>query len=355
MYVEKLTLHNFRCFDRASFDFSDGLHAIVGDNGQGKTTLLEALFFCITATSFRTNHVKELIRFGQECLWVEVRFKRLGVSHTLSVGYDGKMRKVCFNGAPCSSTTELLGLISGVACTPEDIELIQGPPAVRRRYLDLFLAQTQPFYVYHLRRYVRALKQRNVLLKEKKKAMLFCWEKELAQSGAYIAYERKKAVASIEKQAQTELRALFGSDVLLEIGYNSFCRSADSLEAITSYLLQEFTKKQAQELEQGMTLTGPHRDDLDIRLEKRSAKEYASIGQKRLIGHALRLAEWHYLHRACEEAPLMIVDDFATSLDSSKSCHLASSLTSLGQVFVSSTQIPTLSSCAVASVVELKR
>jgi DNA replication and repair protein RecF len=147
MFLERLSIKDFRCFDKNSVDFTDGVHAIVGDNGKGKTSLLEALFFCITGTSFRTPHVKELIRFGKDALFVEARFSRLGVTHTLAISYDGLKRRVSFNGALCTSGAELLGLIWGVACTPEDIELIQGPPATRRHFLDLFLAQTHPFYV----------------------------------------------------------------------------------------------------------------------------------------------------------------------------------------------------------------
>lgn len=344
MFLERLYIKDFRCFTSMSVDFVNGVHAVVGDNGMGKTSLLEALFFCITGTSFRTSHVKELVGFGKAALFVEARFNRLGVSHTLTVGYDGQRRRVTFNGALCPNATELLGLIWGVACTPEDIELIQGPPAKRRHYLDLFLAQTHPFYVYHLRRYNRALKQRNVLLKQKNISSLFCWEKELSVSGAYITLQRKKAVEFIHKQAQTHFERLLGTTAALDVSYDSFCRTATTLDEIQNHLEQEYKKKQTQEVEYGMTLTGPHRDDLDIRYEKKSARDFASIGQKRLMGHALRLAEWHFLNEVSNDPPLMIVDDFATSLDGAKTARLAEELSALGQVFLSSTQMPDIQS-----------
>lgn len=340
MFLKRLYVKDFRCFSERTFDFVDGTNILVGANGQGKTSLLEALFFCITATSFRTSHVKELIRFGESHFFVEARFEKQGVSHTLTIGYDGQKRKVNLNSAPCQNATDLLGLIPGVACTPEDIELVQGSPSDRRRYLDVQLAQVDPLYVQHLRRYIRALKQRNVLLKERKPASLFCWEIELSESGAYIAEQRKKAVCTICEIAKNCCRSLFNKEVLLDIGYDSFAKSCETMHEMKECLQQEYVRKRDQEMEYKMTLTGPHRDDLDIRFEKRAAKDFASIGQRRLISQSLRLAEWYFLKMRTSEDPLMIVDDFATSLDSEKTCSLACELSRLGQVFLSSTEMP---------------
>lgn len=340
MFLQRLYVKDFRSFSECTVDFIDGVNIIVGDNGQGKTSLLEALFFCITATSFRTPHVKELIRFSQKGLFVEARFQKQGVNHVLTIAYDGQKRRVSFNHAPCQNATELLGMIPGVACTPEDIELVQGAPSDRRRFLDLMLAQQDHHYVHHLRRYNRALKQRNVLLKQKKPASLFCWEAELAQSGAYLAKQRMLAIVTISERAKSTCQALIGQDIAFEIGYDSFSKGLDTLDAMQKHLEHEFVKKREQEMDYGMTLTGPHRDDLDIRFQKKSAKDFASIGQKRLIGHSLRLAEWYFLKERCEEEPLMIVDDFATSLDSTKTGRLAQELGKLGQVFLTSTDMP---------------
>lgn len=354
MFLQRLYIKDFRLFSERQIDFIDGVNVIVGDNGQGKTTLLEALFFCITGTSFRSQYIKELIRFNQPGLFVEARFQKQGVNHVLTIAYDGQKRRVTFNHAPCQNAAELLGMIPGVACTPEDIELVQGAPSDRRRFLDVQLAQIDPHYVYHLRRYARALKQRNVLLKQKKKASLFCWEAELACSGAYIASERKKATAGLNDKAKSTCSALLQQDITLELMYDSFSKSHETLEEIQKHLEQEYIKKRDQEMEYGMTLTGPHRDDLDIRFQKKSAKDFASIGQKRLIGHAMRLAEWHMLKERVAVEPLMIVDDFATSLDTNKTSRLAEELGGLGQVFLSSTAMPATNLGERVHIIDMK-
>ena len=341
MYLQRIYAKNFRNFDECSFDFTDGAHVIVGDNGVGKTSLLEALFFCMTASSFRTQSVKELIRFQQKGFFVEAEFKKEGVQHTLSISYDGQKRRVSLNHAPCQSATELLGLIPGVSVTPEDIALVQGAPSVRRRFLDVCLAQVDPAYVRHLRRYHQALKQRNFLLKQKKPAALFCFEEELARSGAYLILERQKLLYFMQANTQQFFNDLIGhDDFCFEMLYESTGKMHDDHKTLYEHLKKEFVSKREQEMHYGLTLVGPHRDDIVLRMQKKEAASFASVGQKRIIAYALRLAEWYFLQERTNISPLMIVDDFATSLDNAKTMRLAALLAKLGQVFLSSTHIP---------------
>lgn len=336
MFLKQLYARNFRNFDEINVSFVDGVNEVIGDNAQGKTSLLEALFLCMTASSFRSLHLKELIRHSQKGFFVEASFDKCDVSHQVGISYDGEKRRVFLNGAPCDTPTVLLGLMPGVASTPDDIALIKGQPALRRRYLDLMIAQIDPVFVHHLSRYMRALRQRNVLLKQKQAESLACWEEELARSAAYITLMRKKASLYLNQKAGEYFQAFSTDRLPFELSYNASIHLSDDLEALRRAFTQEFVKKRAQELHLGVTLVGPHRDDLQILIGRKAAREFASIGQSALAACAMRLAEWHYLQLETRMRPLMIVDDFGSALDATRKKLLFAELKQLGQLFLSS-------------------
>lgn len=336
MFLKQLYARNFRNFEEITVDFASGINEVVGDNAQGKTSLLEALFLCMTASSFRSQHLKDLIRHAQKGFFVEACFEKAGVDHQVGISYDGEKRRVFLNGAACETPTVLLGLMPGVASTPDDIAIVKGQPSLRRRYLDLMIAQIDPVFVHHLSRFMRALKQRNVLLKQKQIGSISCWEEELARSSAYISLMRKKAAHFVNQKAG-EFFASFSTDKLpLTLQYTTSIRLVEDVEEQRLLFMQEFEKKRAQEVHLGVTLVGPHRDDLLIVVGNKPAREFASIGQSVLAACAMRLAEWHYLERETRTRPLMIVDDFGQALDSTRKKLLFTELQSLGQLFLSS-------------------
>lgn len=336
MFLKQLYARNFRNIDEVQIDFIDGVNELIGDNAQGKTSLLEALFLCITASSFRSLHLKELIRHTQEGFFVEACFEKAGVMHQIGISYDGEKRRVFLNRAPCDTPSVLLGLMPGVACTPDDIALVKGQPSTRRRFLDLMIAQIDPVFVHHLSRFMRALKQRNVLLKQKEIGSISCWEEELSRSSAYISLQRRKAVETLSVSASSFFHAFSTENAVLELAYSSSMRACSDLDAYRLAYLQEYERKRAHEVQLGITLVGPHRDDLQIMINGKSARDFASVGQSALVAAALRLAEWHYLKQQTHSSPLMIVDDFGSSLDSTRRKMLFTELTKLGQLFLSS-------------------
>lgn len=336
MYLKQLYARNFRNIDEIQIEFIDGVNEVVGDNAQGKTTILEALFLCMTASSFRSLHLKELIRHGEKGFFVEACFEKAGVLHQIGISYDGEKRRVFLNGGPCDTPSVLLGLMPGVASTPDDIALVKGQPSSRRRFLDLLIAQIDPVFVHHLSRFMRALKQRNVLLKQKQIGSISCWEEELARSSAYISLQRRRAVEFLKTSASGFFTAFSTENTQLELAYHSHMRPCVDLESYRLAFQQEYERKRAQELLMGATLVGPHRDDLYIFINAKSARDFASIGQSALIACALRLAEWHYLKEETHSKPLMIVDDFGSSLDSTRRQMLFAKLATLGQLFLSS-------------------
>ncbi|MBS0655360.1 MAG: DNA replication/repair protein RecF, partial [Verrucomicrobia bacterium] len=318
MFLKSLYARHFRNFDELAVDFTADINEVVGANAQGKTSLLEALYFCLTGSSFRSAHLKDLIRHSHDRFFVEVTFEKQGVDHLLAVSYDGAVRRVFLNRAHCPSTTVLLGLMTGVAFTPGDVSLVKGAPAFRRRFLDLQIAQIDPLYVHHLSRYTKALKQRNALLRQKKADTLFCWEAELATSASYLVWKRRQAVQFLGQRAAHFFEKFIIDKTQFDLHYSSAAMHIEEMEALRHHFVQEYARKRGQELAYGMTLVGPHRDDLQILLNEKPFREFASEGQQHLAAISLKLAEWHYLKEEAKDIPLMIIDDFAVSLDAAR-------------------------------------
>jgi DNA replication and repair protein RecF len=330
--IKWLYLRNFRGFSEALLEFSPGINEIVGPNAQGKTTLLEALYLCMTASSFRTNTLRDLIRHDEDGFFVEVGFQKQEIEYKLQFSYDGDRRRIVLNDHVCESTQGIIGQLIGVICTPDVQSLVKGSPCHRRHFLDLCRSQFDPLYMHHLSRFNRALKQRNALLKAKNIGTIRVWEKELAQSGAYITKARSLLISSIQPFFCRYFQKLSGK---IEKSINlEYLTKAHHQEDLVAYFEAEFERKRPQELILGSTLVGPHRDDLAFFIEKREASDFASEGEMRLAAVALKLAEWSYLKEEVELDPLLMVDDFGAFLDEERKSKLFLLMQNFGQVFL---------------------
>ena len=323
MHLKTIVLKDFRLFRETALHFSDGVNLIVGANGQGKTSLLEAIYLLVSGRSFRTVGRRELVREGADHFVVEAHFIKQGVEQRLSFFSDGKDKRVLHNGAPCRSLVSMLGLMPAVVMTPDDSVLIKGGPQGRRRLLDLHLAQVDPLYVHHMMRYTGAMRQRNFLLRKADDAAIEVWEQQMAISGSYIIKVRKEAVEELSKLAE-ENYSFIAEDVgTLALNYRT--KGADE---------EQYAYARAKEREVGYTLVGPHRDELLVTLDGKAAKSFASEGQQRSCIAALRLAEWQRLKSIVGEPPLMMIDDLGVSLDAARRQKLLELTGSLGQVFL---------------------
>ena len=250
---------------------------------------------------------------------ISAEFEAHGIENTVQLSFDGKNRKLRINATDYPSFTNVLGLLPSVLFAPHDHALIAGAPADRRRFLNIHIAQTDPAYVHHLLRYSKALKQRNALLKRKIKDSLEVWEAEMALSALYLIHKRAEAIETLTPYLN-----------------NAFeLRYSPSLSP-TSDLAATWQKMRSKELLLGMTLAGPHRDDLHIIFEGKNAKTYSSEGQKRKCLSKLKLAEWARLHTLANQKPLMAIDDFGVHFDPNHANELKTAIKDLGQVFVTS-------------------
>ncbi len=325
MFLRKLLLKNFRNFEEAQIEFCSGSNLIHGLNAQGKTNLLEAIYLLSTGRSFRTIHLQELIQHGKPHFYIEAHFEKEGVPQDVSVFYDGMVKRVKHNQTTYSNFSQLLGLLPTVLYTPQDVALILGAPAIRRRFLDLHIAQVDQLYIHHLIRFYKALKQRNCLLRQKSENGIEPWEHALAHSASYITEKRKTAVLELKAPLKKWMEHLSMQKEVLELHYLPSPCSAEI-----------YALERRRELHLGTTLFGPHRDDLEITIDTHNAKLFSSEGQKRCAISALRLAEWEHLKNLTGSPPLMSIDDFGMHLDESRQSLLQDQIQHLGQVFITS-------------------
>lgn len=338
MYLRSLYLQNFRPYTETCFEFCDGINTICGENAQGKTTLLEAIYFLITGRSFRAAQMRDLIRFGTDFFFLEAIFIKHGIEQKLRVSFDGNERKVIYNNTLYHTTSSLLGLLQGVLITPDDLSLIKGGPQVRRHFLDLQIAQIDPLYVHHLTRYTRAMRQRNCLLRAKDHITLDSWEHEMANAAAYITKQRYLAIGELQNSSQEFHKIFSGENQELFLTHKTSAPQEDTLELLRQYYLAQYLKLRRREMELGCTLIGPHKDDFTIAIGEKESRYFASEGQQRSCVAALRFAEWQRLNRLGSELPLMLIDDVGVSLDSSRREKLLAQLKPLGQVFLTATE-----------------
>jgi len=319
--LKTIRLTHFRNFERVTISFCPGINQIVGENGIGKTNLLEALCLISTGKSFRTNNLKELIQKERERFNLELSFERDGIEQYLRLSFDGKNRLMRHNATEYKGYANVLGILPSIISSPSDLKLIEGSPKSRRHFLNLHIAQSDPLYVYYLSRYTKALAHRNALLKKRKTDAIELWEQQLAKCASYLMTKRKEAIDGLATPMITQYQNLSEKKERPMLQYDP------SLTTPPSPYLWEKTRKQ--ELKWGYTIIGPHRDDFQINLKNQPAKNYASEGQKRTLISALKLSE-----KARLIDPFLALDDFSVHLDTSRRHLLIDQIKQSSQVFL---------------------
>lgn len=338
MRLQSLHLQHFRSYSEGHFEFDDRINFIYGDNAQGKTNLLEAIYYLMIGQSFRTQHQQDLIQYEHPAFYLESHFSKHSVDQCLRIRFNSKDKKILHNSTTIQNTAGLLGILQGVIITPDDINLIKGSPLLRRQFLDLHLAKVDPLYVHHLTRYSRALRQRNQLLKSRKPQTIESWEQEMAYSAGYIISKRVKAINELQTQAHHFHQKLTEQKYELTIQYKSGGVPQPYEPAvICENQLKLYQKYRDRELFIGHTLTGLHKDDLLFSLDGKETRLFASEGQQRTYVTALRLAEWQHLNETTDAPPLMMIDDVGMGLDFGRREHLFSLIADLNQVFLTAT------------------
>ncbi|MCI0382337.1 MAG: DNA replication/repair protein RecF [Chlamydiae bacterium] len=339
MHIKKLFLCNFRNHKKAEFSFSPHINWIWGENGSGKTNLLEAISLLTTGKSFRTRYLENLIHHEANFFLIEAEIFKDGIDQTIQVFFTKERKEVKYNQTTSSQLCSLLGLLPSVLFVPEDHDLIAGEPNQRRTLFNLHLSQIDPSYVHHLFRYHRAMKQRNFLLRKKTEKAIDSWENIMAHSAEYLIQKRMEAISALHPKLSHFLEKISSRADQVELKYiHSF--QVKKEKAISAILLEQYQKNRRKEIQMGRTLFGPHVEDFQITLNKKLAKTYGSEGQKRSIIAALKLSQWHHFSETFGEMPLLCFDDFAIHFDSFRQDALHQEIANLGQVFLTSPHAP---------------
>jgi len=341
MYFKEIELESFRNYKKLKLSFDEHLNLILGNNAQGKTNLLEALFIMSIGKSFRSSSDKEMISFGENM----ARAKTLVIDEDFSTSIEicyikqGKMIKV--DDIPLERVADLLEHIYIVIFSPEDLKIIKEGPESRRRFLDRELCQLKPVYYSDLGNYKRLLRQRNMLLRQncKDKDLLYVFDESLSDYGLRIIKERSLFIQKLQKISQKIHRDISGNTETLNLSYESkFEESQKDLSLQKEEYKELLQKNLESDLQKGYTSIGPHKDDLKISLNQIDARIYASQGQQRSAALSLKLAETELIKEQTGKNPVLLLDDVLSELDQNRQRYLIESMKNL-QIFITATEL----------------
>lgn len=342
MRIENITLKNYRNYTEAHIEPCASVTVFTGDNAQGKTNILEAVYLCCTGRSHRTTRDKELIKTGEDCAFVSVTGRRNDGIHNVEIAIsnaDGRRVKV--NGTQVSRSGELLGHITGVLFAPEDLRMVKDGPIMRRRFIDMELSQLRPSYYYALQKYNRALKQRGALLRESSLRGAYpdtidMWDEALAESGSLIMFMRDGFVKKLAERAEEIHASVADNKEKLLISYEPDVPMGEDVNEIKQNLLDALMTSRAADIRHMTTGAGPHRDDMGVFVNGMDARAYGSQGQVRTCALSVKLSEIELMKEIGGEAPVLMLDDVMSELDPSRRRLLISYLDGV-QTFVTCT------------------
>lgn len=349
MKIDTLQLVNFRNYDHAALRFGHMVNVFYGKNGQGKTNLLEAIFYAAFGLSHRTNKEEELLRFSSPGMAVLAEVERCDGPHEIRCKRlleNGRWRKEVRIDGKKTAARDHYGFLNVVMFSPEDLQIVKGEPALRRRFLDMEIAQTDPLYYDLLVQYNRSLKQRNRLLKDirEEKAgrdQLAVWDKALASTGAQLLQKRLENLGKLEAIAQPIYAALAEDKETLSLSYEMKGNDGQILHPLEevgrdweSHYLGALQERRFKDVLQGTTGIGIHRDDLKPEINGRAAKSFASQGQQRCCALALKMSQIEYVREMAGEYPVLLLDDVMSELDGSRRRQLVRFINEKVQTFI---------------------
>ncbi len=334
MHLAHLRLRDFRNYARLDAEFSPGFHLLLGDNAQGKTNILEAIYLLATLRSFRGVGGAQMVRHDHQGYFVGARIVGQG-TRQIRMYWSATERQLGLDGQPVRRLSDYLGVLRAVVFCTEDLQLVKGPAARRRRFLDLLLSQTHPTYLPLLQRYAAALRSRNALLKQSlvDAMALDSFTEELVAVGNQITALRRELVPRLSPLARLAYRRIANDAEELKLAYQPSVKTDFAIELAAS---------RARERSYRMTLVGPHRDDLVLTLNDEPAAQFASEGQKRTLAIALKMAQAEYVTGLHGTPPVLLIDDVMGELDARRRSGwlplLERSHQASGQVFMTCTE-----------------
>lgn len=350
MYLKKLTLKNFRNYKDVSLEFNSDKVLFIGKNAQGKTNLLESVFFLSNLDSFRAKTDSELVKWGEEFCNIKAEIKKIDIDSDLEICINPPSRKkLKVNGITKNKSSEFISNLNSVCFTVNDLLLLRGTPEDRRKWLDLAISQIFPAYAERLSKYNKIRTQKNNYLKDLKgniyadTSLLDVWNEQLAITGSNIIYIRINFLNELSKLAKIKHKEISVNENL-SIFYNSGIigdiATIEKFDKTNEYILENFKQKleekKQEEIIRGQSVTGPHRDDISFYINDNDSKKFASQGQQRTIVLSLKLAELQLIKDKTNTEAILLLDDVLAELDDLRQNYLLQAIGENTQTIITS-------------------
>lgn len=344
MKINSIVLENFRNYKNLELNFNEHRNIIVGENAQGKTNLVEAIYLAAFARSFRTINAGDMVRFGEQTgrVNVEVNSEDIDKNINIVLRRDGK-KMLQKDGKVIRKTADLLNNVVVIIFSPDDLRIIKDSPEKRRSFINRELSQMRPRYYEQLRIYNEALKQKNALLKRNlssgkfNEEMLDIYDHQLADAAYEIIRYRKEFIEMLSEEAGDIMNSISGGKEQLRIEYESACDYITAPEG-RQIIYKQFYHNRDKDLYVGNATLGPHRDDLEFFINDIDAKKFGSQGQQRTVALSLKLAEIRIAKRLLDEYPILLLDDVLSELDLDRQKYLVNQIEDV-QLFITSAEL----------------
>ncbi len=349
MYLKTLHLRQFRNYQEQQVEFLAAKTILVGDNAQGKSNLLEAVELLATLRSHRMTRDRDLVREGVELGQIHATIERqTGLSElSLTLRQNGR-RTVALNRESLRRQIDFLGVVNAVQFSSLDLDLVRGGPEQRRSWLDTLLVQLEPIYAYILQQYNQVLRQRNAFLRKaqdlglgsQNAEELAIWDAQLATTGTRVIRRRSRAIERLAPIAQTWHTSISGGKEILQVKYTpNVPMEQNDPEEVQQAFLEKIAHRSVAEQHRGTTLVGPHRDEIELTIDRTPARQYGSQGQQRTLVLALKLAELKLIEAVIGESPLLLLDDVLAELDPNRQNQLLEAIQDRFQTLITTTHL----------------
>lgn len=341
MYIKKVSLNNFRNYEEQDVEFENGINIIYGNNGEGKTNIIESIYLSSIGKSFRTSKEKELIKFNKDFCKINIDFQKSDREGNLKIDINEK-KSIYLNNIKLKKTSEILGNIYMVLFNPNDMDILRQGPIKRRQFLNIMISQLRPNFVHVLNDYIKALEQRNSYLRQikyenKSKELLDIWDEKLSELGEKIYLYRLEFINKIIEKINNVHSKITKEKEFVKIKYNSDCKN--KAEFINKLKVQREI-----DIQRGFTTVGIHRDDFSIFINDKQVNIYGSQGQQRTIMISLKICELEIIYDEIGEYPVLLLDDFMSELDKERINSFMESIKN-NQIIITCTEKMNIENC----------
>lgn len=348
MHLNSIQLTNYRNYKKADISFDRHVNVFLGENAQGKTNMMEAIYTLAMTKGHRTQKDKELIRWDEKYAKIKGTVEKKSGPLSLEIVISEQGKKAKLNSLEQRKLSDYVGALNVVMFAPEDLNIVKGNPGIRRRFLDMEIGQIQPVYIHDLGQYQKILQQRNALLKDLQRmkeneriVMLEILTGNLIELAAKIVERRLKFIGKLQEWAAPIHHKISQGEEELKLRYLpsvEVSEQANLSKIIEAYELK-FDKIKDREIERGVTLAGPHRDDLSFYVNGKDVQTFGSQGQQRTAALSVKLAEIECIKEEVGEYPLLLLDDVLSELDDNRQSHLLNAIQGKVQTFVTTTSV----------------